>query len=338
MKTTWNDGAPFDNFLENADAPAIARRHICNFGGSGATEKKTQETSLPGWVSAAGQDNYQRAGAVADNLMGPYQGQRVADLTEGQKSNIAAGQANVGSTNGAFQQAQGTTQNFLNYNAPQVSAGQLSNTNLDPYMNPFTNQVIQGGLSALDIQRQQSINQGAAQASQARAFGGSRQGVMEGITNAGSAAQAGQLYAGLQSQNFMQAQNAATGDIGRRYAADVANQNASMQGAGIQLGAANQMGQLATGQQQNFLAGLAGAQDLQNQQQMNAQQKLDAQRALYEETRNMPLQQLQIRQGALTNTPYGNTVTSTQPGAADNSGMQAAGLGIAAAGTVAMFM
>jgi len=328
----------FQNFLEDECAPPVARRHICSFGGSSGTQTQTSQTSLPDWVNNAAQSNYQQAQQVSQNLMGPYTGQRVADLTPGQTSNIAAAQANVGSTNPAFQQAQNATSNFLNFNAPQVNPQQLAQTSLQPYMNPFTNQVVNSGLQALDVQRQQALASTGAQAAQSKAFGGSRQGVQEGIMNASAAMQAGQLASGLQSQNFLQAQQAAQGDITRNQAAQTSNQGAALNSAGVSLNAANQMGSLAGQQQQNFLGGLSFAQQMQGQQQAQTQAGLDAKQQLYTEQQQYPIQQLQILQNALTQSPYGKTTTTTGPGAADNTGMQAAGTGIAIAGTVAAFM
>src|SRR5258707_566618 len=102
-------------------------------------------------------------------------------------------------------------------------------------MNPFTNQVVNTGLQALDVQRQQALASTGAQAAQSKAFGGSRQGVQEGIMNASAAMQAGQLASGLQSQNFMQAQAAAQGDITRNQAAQTSNQGAALNSAGVSL-------------------------------------------------------------------------------------------------------
>jgi hypothetical protein len=289
-------------------------------------------------VNNAAQSNYAQAQSVAANLMGPYQGQRVADLTAGQKSNIDAAQANVGSTDPAFNQAMGSTSNFLNFNAPQVQAGQLSNTNLAPYLNPYTNQVVNSGLQAMDIQRRQALAQTGSSAATSHAFGGSRQGVQEGILNASAAMQAGQLASGLQSQNYMQAQAAAGQDIGRTMSADQLNQQAALNSGQLSLSAANQMGQLAGQKQQNFLGGLSAAQQFQGQLQQQDQSQLDAKQQLYAETRQQPIDQLQILQNALSQSPYGRTTTSTGPGPTDNTGMQVAGTGIALAGTVAAFM
>jgi hypothetical protein len=116
------------------------------------------------------------------------------------------------------------------------------------------------------------------------------------------------------------------------------NQQAAQADAGISLKAADQMGNLAGQRQQNFLGGLSAAQQFQGQLQQQNQQGLDAKMQYYNEQKQYPIDQLQILQNALSQSPYGRTTTTTGPGPTDNTGMQVAGTGIALAGTVAAFM
>jgi hypothetical protein len=324
----WSDG---DHFPE-MEGPPVAYRHICfksssNPGGNGnGTSTVTNQVKLPDWVNKASEGNYAEAGDTAQNMMGPYTGQRVAEMQPGALSTIGALQDNVGSTNPAFAAAQGGAANVMGFTPGQVNPGFLSGTDLSPYMNPFTGQVINSGLQALDMQRQQALNQTGAQASSARAFGGSRQGVQEGITNAGAARQAGDLAANLQSQNFLQGQAAAQADLQRNLQGQLANQSAGIQGAGLNLNAANSLGNLAAQGQASFLTGAQGA--LQGQELIRAyqQQQLDAARGAYGEQQQFPIQQLQLKMAALGMSPYGQTSTSTQPVPQGNGAMQTAGL------------
>lgn len=338
-RAMWNDGGSFEDHLGSAEAPAIARRHLCYFGkssgggGNSGTQTVVNQTKLPQWVEDAGRENYDQAKSVAANLKGPYQGQRVADMTTGQTSNIAALQGGIGATDPAFANAQGTAANLQNYNPNQVSPNFLSGTDMSKYMNPYTDNVIKSGMQALDMQRQAANNQGADQAIRADAFGGSRQGVAEGVTNAMSAMQAGQLASGLQAQNFSQAQNAATTDLNRDLQAQTQNQQAGLSGAGLNLGAAGLQGQLAGQGQQARLQSLMAAMQGQQMQQGQTQAGLDAARQKYTEEQQFPLQQLQIPMQALGMTPYGQTQTQTTtglPGMSSNGLMQ--GLGAAGAG------
>ena len=296
-------------------------------GGGGGTQTVVNKTELPQWVQDAGQKNLAAAYQVSDNLMGPYTGPRVADMTQGAQADIAGLQNNVGSTNPAFALAQNQAAGIGNYNPAQVQSGQLSNTDLSSYMNPYTQNVIGSGLQALDMQRMQALNQNGDQALRAGAFGGSRHGVTEGMTNAGAAMQAGTLASGLMAQNYSQAQNAANSDIGRNLQAQLANQQAGLSGAGLNLSAANSLGNLAQQGQQSFLAGNAAAMAGQQAMQQQNQNQLDASKQAYTDAQQFPLQQLQIPLQALGATPYGQTNTQTGPGPTSNGLMT--GLGAA---------
>jgi hypothetical protein len=294
-------------------------------GSGGGTQTVVNKTELPQWVQDAGQKNLAAAYDVSANLMGPYQGPRVADMTNGAMANIASLQNNVGSTNPAFASAQNTAAGISNYNPAQVQAGQLSNTDLSSYMNPYTQNVIGSGLQALDVQRQQALNQNGDQAIRAGAFGGSRHGITEGVTNSGAAMQAGTLASNLMNQNFMQAQNAANTDLNRNLQGQLANQSAGLQGAALNLNAANSLGNLAEQGQNSFLKGLTAALSGQGMIQQQNQQGLDANKQLYQETKNYPLEQLQIPLQALGATPYGQTNTQTGPGPSSNGLMTGLG-------------
>lgn len=299
-------------------------------GGGGGTQTVVNKTELPEWVNTAAQNNLNAAYDVSQNMLGPYTGPRVADMTNGALADIALAQNNIGSTNPAFTSAQNTAAGISNYQPGQINPATLAGTNLSAYMNPYTQNVIGSGLQAIDTQRQQALNQAADQAIRSNAFGGSRLGVQEGVTNAAAAMQAGNLASNLMAQNFGQAQNAAQSDITRNLAAQQANQQAGLQGAGLNLQAANQLGGLASQGQTSFLQGLNAALMGQNAVQQQNQMQIAAQQQAYQEAQQFPMQQLQIPLQALGVTPYGNTNTQVGPGPTSNPWMT--GLGAAASG------
>ena len=137
------------------------------------------------------------------------------------------------------------------FEADRVSAQSLPQGDIASYMNPYTEQVINTSLNALDRQRQNALNEGADAAIRSRAFGGSRQALQDAITNSQFATRGAELAANLQNQNFQQAQQALQADQARRLQADLANQSAGIQGAGVRQNAAQLTGQLA-----NTLGGL----------------------------------------------------------------------------------
>jgi hypothetical protein len=96
----------------------------------------------------------------------------------------------------------------------QIAVNQLSSTNLDPYMSPYTQNVIEQGQADIERQRQLASNQLGAQAQSAGAFGGSRQAVQEGVLAGEALRQAGQLSAQQRQQAFTQALQSGQFDIG----------------------------------------------------------------------------------------------------------------------------
>jgi hypothetical protein len=85
----------------------------------------------------------------------------------------------------------------------------LQGPNIGQFMNPYTSEVI--GRTAADIggAQQMAMNQLGAQATQAGAFGGSRQGVAEAQTNAGFIKQLADTAAQQRQQGFNTALGAA---------------------------------------------------------------------------------------------------------------------------------
>jgi hypothetical protein len=118
-----------------------------------------------------------------------------------------------------FQQAQGVAgalpvQQFAGYN-PLYQAGeqQIVNQSLTPFsgadinafMNPYQEDVINRSLGDIESSRQMQDLRDRQAATQARAFGGSRQGVQSSLTNAAALKQAADLSANMRNQGYGQA-------------------------------------------------------------------------------------------------------------------------------------
>lgn len=113
--------------------------------------------------------------------------------------------------------------------AQAVASGQIANTNLGAYQNPFEQQVVGFALQDLDRANQMALNSVGAQATGAGAFGGSRQAIAEAETNRAFADQAARTAAGLRQAGFNTALQSAQFDIGSAMQAALANQSASLQ-------------------------------------------------------------------------------------------------------------
>jgi hypothetical protein len=201
---------------------------------------------------------------------------------------------------GGVYQPQGITAQQTN-----LSMGQGPGT-IGSYMNPYTSLVRENALADLESARRAAIQQTGERATQARAFGGSRQGVAESLTNLGFAKQAGTLGTQLNEQAFNQAMAAQQADIARRSAADIANQQAGLQGAQLRLGGASQLGNLAAQQQALRLGGAQAVMGAGGARQALDQQQMDA-------IRNIGLQRLGIVQSSLGAQPANLGMQATTP-------------------------
>jgi hypothetical protein len=184
------------------------------------------------------------------------------------------------SSNAYTQALQGTT-----------AAGGMPN--ISAFQNPYTQQVIDTSMADLERQRLMQQNQLGQQASAARAFGGSRQGIAEAETNRAFAEQGGQLAAQLRQQGFNTALGAAQNQQGQQLAAAGQLGNLSQQGFN--------MGQSINQQQQQFGT----------MQQAINQALIDAARGQYGGFTGSPTQSLSTLLGALGGANMGQQ-TSTQ--------------------------
>ena len=226
-------------------------------------------TPMPSAINPAAANNVfkQASGALTDamggarNIMG-FQGQQV-------DTQFGYDPQQVDTQFGYDPQQVGTQFGYT----PDAVAAQQAVGGIGTYMNPYTQQVIDTSMGDLERQRQMQMNQLGAQASAAGAFGGSRQGVAESLTNEAFARQGGQLAAGLRQQGFQTALGASQQDVANQMQAALANQSARSaaeqfgQATGLQGQIANQG---AFGRAQEFGQGMTL--DAQQANQQAAQQ------------------------------------------------------------------
>ena len=131
-------------------------------------------------------------------------------------------------------------------NIRDVTAGSFLNQNIQDYLNPYTKAVTDVSLADLERSRQLEQQRTAAQATAAKAFGGSRQGVAEAETNRAYGENAARLIAQQNAAAFDAASRLSEADLARGMQASQLNQakdigvtQQSLQLAG-QFGLANQ--------------------------------------------------------------------------------------------------
>jgi len=210
----------------------------------------------------------------------------------------------------------------LDRSAVQNLQAQTGAQGMSAYMNPFQQDVVDVALGDIERSRQMQQMQGAAQAQRAGAFGGSRQGVAQALTNEAALREAGRTAAGLRSEGFqfaagmgqqdaaraLQAQAANQGvDLSIQEAnaqlaqqASLANQQAGLAGAGLNLQAGTQLANIGEMTQNLGFTQAAQLGQIGQQQQALSQAQLDA-------IRNLPLEQQQIINASLGINPGGGS-------------------------------
>ena len=245
-------------------------------GISGSSSKSKSNNTIDPKTWAAFNQSYQPAlDALAQTNAAPYTGALGAgqDPLSLQAAGMAT--ANAGTGQGALGQAIAGAQNAGNYTPQNVQAGTMPGSDLSGYMNPYQDQVINSGLDKLDMFRQRALV-GNSQAAGPGAWGGSRHGVADSLTNEGFIDQAGSWLSNMLQGGYDRATGLAQGDIASNLQAQGMNQNAGLAGANLGLGAANSLA--AFGGQQNAMGaadaslinqfGLQGQATAQNANQM----------------------------------------------------------------------
>jgi hypothetical protein len=303
-----------------------------------APKEQTTTTSIDPDIKREYMANLERAKATAANL-GVRQFAGFTDdygLAEAQLKNLGLGGKGQQTTDEAALRARFESV-FMpdqiaaaqaNRGAVQDVSGQLGSQYMGAYFNPYEEQVVQGTLGDIERSRQMQDIADRARATQARAFGGSRQGVQSALTNEAALRQAGTTAAGLRQAGFSQAAQFGQSDAARqlqaqmanqgvsltleqanaqlRQQAALANQQAGISGAGLRQSAIGQLGQLGAQQQNLGMSGANAVMLAQMERQKLEQQRLDAQR-------NLELERLGITSGALGLQPARTGETSTQP-------------------------
>ena len=322
--------------------PSLAGSLLGALGGAvsaaNAPKEQTTTTSIDPQIKAEYLANLERSKAAAEGLGARQFAGFTGDYgaAEAQLKNLGLGGKGQQTTDEAARlamiEAGFTPQQIAaaqaDRGAVQDVTGQLGSQYMSAYFNPYEEQVVQGTLGDIERSRQMQDIADRARATQARAFGGSRQGVQSALTNEAALRQAGTTAAGLRQAGFSQAAQFGQSDAARqlqaqmanqgvsltleqanaqlRQQAALANQQAGISGAGLRQSAIGQLGRLGEQQQNLGLTGANAVMLAQLERQKLDQQRLDAQR-------NLELERLGITSGALSLQPANTGETSSKP-------------------------
>jgi len=329
-----------------------------NGGGQNTSTVQNSNAYIPPWLEAASADAVKRAGELSNQPYNPYTGQTVAGIDPAQQQaynqvaamqglgqgaaatgiNAQAGMAGQvsplsaagiqGNTNqlqqGFNQQVYGPSQGLLgNYASQGPATAQGVAAGAQQLMSPYTQSVVDPANQLMQQQLAQNLHTIGAGANQAGAFGGSRQGVQEGIAQS-QAALGSEKYLGdllnnqwnqatgisrdvaLQAGQQGLASNTALANLlqggygqNQKLGADIMSSNLS-QG----LGAAQNLPQSLTSLQNMMLGQSNALNQAGTLQQQYQQQLLNAAQGAFAQQQALPYQQLQTLLGAVSGIPY----------------------------------
>jgi len=269
--------------------------------------------------------DYQIAGLTPQQTQAITQGQQGIGayqpfLTAGGQ-NVTQGASTLGEATGVLRNAATQT--------GQVSQP-IGQTQIQNYMNPYTNLVIGQQLQEMGRQaqmQQQGLN---AQAVRAGAFGGSRQGIAQQELNRNLMQLQNQAIAQAMQQNYGQALStaqqqqqmglAAAGQLGN-LGQGIGSLGTQMGNMGVQQAALGQQAQTLGQNDINFLYNLGA------QQQKQQQAVLDAQRATAMQNAMQPYQQIAFQSDIYKGAPSTQMAITQQQAATPSPFQQIAGVG-----------
>ena len=292
----------------NREAPDIEARKLGLMDSAKALAE--QRLTLPQYQLAGFTQAEQDAFLKAQQGIGGYApwlnlaGQGIA---QGQASTLAA-QNLLGGVTGAPTQAQ-----------------------LDPYLNPFQQQVIDQTMQELDRRGATAQQDLAGQAQQAGAFGGSRFGVQGAELGRGLQDARAQALTQLNQQNYGQAMQGYQNQMERQRLAGlgIGALGAQQAGFGGQYAGLGAQEQAMAGQDIQSLLGIGGMQR-QREQQIFDMQRQNALQAMYE-----PYQRLGFYGDILAQAPTSQQVIPTATAPSVSPWQQAIGTGVGALAGIA---
>jgi hypothetical protein len=315
-------------------------------GGSAQPDKTTQVTELPEWARPYAKDTLAKGAALTDINQNPYQtygANRIAGFSPLQQMSFQ------GAANMQPSQQLGTGTDLAtaasigalgtNYRGGRFSGGTFGQDAADFYMNPYQQNVTDIGKR--EAARQSAIQgtQQQAQATQAGAFGGSRDAIMRAERERNLGQQMSDIQAQGSNAAFQQAQQQFNADQARRMQAQQLGEQSRQYGAGLgmqglqtALQGAGQLGQLGGQQFQqgmdiNKLQSAYGG-----QMQQQAQRPLDMAYQDFLNQQNYPYKQLGFMSDLVRGLPLGQQSTSSIYEQGPGMTQTLAGLGGAAYG------
>lgn len=313
-----------------------------------ASTTNVNVSQLPGYLQTYQKGILDRAqGLSTDTISMPAY--NVAGMSNLQQAGINQGMGGIGSYQPYLQQGTGALAGGLQtygqgigttmMGMPMIGAstGQFSGQNFQNFMNPYTEQVVDQSMQDIGRAGQMQQNQASAQAVNAGAFGGSRQGLQSAEIGRNVLGEQARTASGLRSQGYGQAMGQASasyenqmnrlGAAGQAYGQlgqGLGSLASGLTGAGQAMAGLGQSAQEMGQSDTNQLMSLGAV------EQDQRQKELDASRATQAQNLMQPYQQLGFYSDIFNSMPSAQMSFMQQPSA--NPYTQAAGLGLSGYG------
>ena len=271
----------------------------------------TTTTSLSNWTGPYVTDMLGKANAISNEPYQTYQGPLTAGASDLQTQ--AFNTAGNLQTPDALNQAGTGAQNLQSYSPTQFSGGIFDSQAAQQYMNPYLSAALQPQIDEARRQSQISNLQDSARLTQAGAFGGSRQAIMDSESNRNLGTQ----LANITGQGYNTAYNNAEQQFNADQARNMTAQQNTEQSKqfGAQQGINNLNAQANIGTQQNN----ANLQNLNTQLSAGATQQginqagVTADYNEFVNQRNDPMAKTQFMQSMLQGLPVATTTYNPAP-------------------------
>lgn len=272
------------------------------------------ESSLSSWAGPYVTNMLARGAALGDQPYYAYTGpltSGAAPLQQQAFQGIAGLAVPTGMEQAATTAGQVATQaGGLSYAPTEFTSGVFDTAAAKQYMNPFLEAAMQPQIQAAQRQAEQQRLADAARLTQAGAYGGSRQAIMDAESRRNQLENIANIRGTGYAQAYDRAQQAFMADQARALQAQQASEASKQFGANYGLGALQQ--QLAAAQAQSGLsqAGLGAEMGLlRGQAELGGVQRgiesegITADRLQFEEERDFPYKQVQYMQSLLQGLP-----------------------------------
>jgi hypothetical protein len=286
---------------------------------SSGSSHETKVISLPPWVEAASQKNYGLAEQIADQPYQSYDYNLWPEFSDNTKLGI----------NRAVGEADRYRKQFedpINWMQAMQTWGNVQQGDLNEYMNPYTENVVNRTMTGMETEAAKGRRKINQEAQAAKAFGGSRMEVEQGVYGGETLAAMGDTEAKLRERAYDKAREYQQADWGRQFKnRDDLRTTAKMTS---DLASAAQQGQ-----SQDYFNILSAG----KMQEDQMRERLEEDYKKWSQRQQHPLEMLNVRLAALGMSPYGRTETTdktesstskSKSGGSDIGGGILGGLGI----------